>query len=66
MTRTPELNEASQIEAWRKEIAAEVASQLRPDLNRQTAILQKLLETQLAAAEANMTLIAALRQRFGI
>jgi hypothetical protein len=66
MSRTPELNESSQIAAWRKEIATEVAAQLRPELERQTAILQKLLETQLSTAEADMTLIAALRKRFGI
>lgn len=66
MSRTPELNEASQIKAWRQEIAHEVAEQLRPELQRQTAILEKMLETQLTVIEANLALIAALRRRFGL
>ena len=46
MNRTPELSESAQIKAWRQEIAQEIADQLRPELEKQTTILEKILETQ--------------------
>ena len=66
MNRTTELNDASQLKAWQKEIAAEIARQLRPELEKQTALLTHLLETQLSTAEGNLALIAALKKRFGL
>ena len=66
MNRTQPLSEAAQIQAWRKEIAREVAEQLRPELEKQTALLEKMLETQMSGTEANMALIAAFKQRYGL
>ena len=66
MNRTPPLSEAAQIQAWRREIAHEVADQLRPEFEKQTALLEKMLETQMSGTEANLALIAACKRRFGI
>lgn len=66
MNRTPELNDAARLKAWQKEIATEIADQLRPELEKQTALLTQLLETQLTTAEGNVALIAALKRRFGL
>ena len=66
MNRTQQLSEAAQIEVWRKEIAASVADLLRPELEKQTELLERLLEVQVSGTESNQTLIAALKQRFGI
>lgn len=66
MSRTPELNDASQLSAWQKEIARDIADRLRPELEKQTAILDKVLETQLSATEANLAFIATLRKRYGL
>jgi len=49
-----------------KEIAREVADQLRPELQKQTAVLDRLLEVQISGTETNIALIAALKKRFGI
>ena len=66
MNRTPELNDAANLKAWQKEIAVEIARQLRPELEKQTALLTQLLETQLTTAEGNLDLIVALKKRFGL
>jgi hypothetical protein len=64
--RTPELNESGKLKAWQKEIARDIADQLRPELEKQTAILDKVLEAQLSATEANLAFIATLRKRYGL
>ena len=64
--RTPELHETSQLNAWQRAIAAQIAAHLEPELKEQTRILREMLTLQQAAKDENTKFVEAWKRRYGL